>query len=219
MAKVAFAPVESSIPGVRPADQARSRALQNKFVKAAQTMLLKERLSDISVPALARRARSSVGGFYSRFHSKEAFFEFLRGRMLDENGRLYDEALDPARFAGKERREICTAFIDVMIQAFSGPWRGVLREAYASIPENQGSWTPSRVRGQLLRDRMKALLAGHLKNVDDGMDRVAFAVQLLFSALNNELMNPNLSFSITHPQFREYLIEAFDQLVSGVQTP
>lgn len=202
------------IIGVRPAGQDRSRKLQDKFVKAGQAMLIQDRLADISIPAIAKQAKSSVGGFYSRFDNKDAFFEFLRHRMLEENGTLSTETLAPEKFRGKSQTEVCAAFIDLMIKIFSGPWRGVLREAYASIPEKRESWTPMRVRGQLLREMLATLLEPHVGHSEATSERIAFAVQLLFSMLNNELMNPNLKFSIADPQFRQYLIEVFGKLIT-----
>jgi AcrR family transcriptional regulator len=203
------------IPGVHSADQARSRVLQGKFAVAGQKMLLKSRLNDVSIPDISRKANSSVGGFYSRFESKEAFFEFLQMRMLKDHLGFIEQNLDLRLFATATRQMISAAFVDVMIHNFSGPWRGVLREAYASIPEAQKSWEPMFRRGQLVRGIMNALLAPHMADVTDAEDRISFAVQLVFSALNNELMNPNLKFTITNPEFRAYLIEAFDQMISG----
>ena len=139
--------IAADIPGVRPAGQKRSRALQDKFVIAGRDALRTSRLDDLSVPDLAKAANSSVGGFYSRFESKEAFFEFLRVQMLNEHLQLYDDRLAPARFAGKSRHDVSEAFVDIMLIVFSGPWRGVLREAYSLIPVRPESWEPMKERG------------------------------------------------------------------------
>ncbi|MCB1395175.1 MAG: helix-turn-helix transcriptional regulator [Rhodobacter sp.] len=206
------------IPGVRPAEQARSRELQDRFVEAGRALLREQRLSEISVPDLAKKAASSVGGFYSRFETKEALFEFLRAQMLIENGRLHDESFDAARASGASATQICEAFVDTMIRVFSGPWRGVLREAYASIPEKQGSWVPMNTRGQSLRDRLSDLLLPVLPPQPDVRERVAFAVQSLFGVLNNELMNPHLMFTSDDPRFRAYLVESFCHMVGAQRT-
>ena len=206
---------EQEIPGVRPAEQKRSRLLQDKFVSAGRKMLLNTRLDDLSIPALAGAAKSSVGGFYSRFESKEAFFGFLRMQMLADHMKLYDERLAPALFAGKGHRDVTEAFVDAMLAVFSGPWRGVLREAYSAIPERPESWAPMKARGQHLRGLITELYRPLVKLPEGLEERVSIAVQLLFSALNNEMMNPNLAFGIEDPKFRLYLVAAFDTLVSG----
>lgn len=204
------------VRGVRRADQKRSRILQDKFVTAGRKVLLDTRLDDLSVPVLAKTAGSSVGGFYSRFESKEAFFEFLRMQMLTEHLKLYDERLAPERFAGKTCSDVTEAFVDVMLAVFSGPWRGVLREAYSVIPDRPESWAPMKARGQYVRALITELYRPLMSDTEGLDERVSIAVQLLFSALNNEMMNPNLAFSIEDPKFRFYLIAAFDALVSGV---
>jgi AcrR family transcriptional regulator len=205
--------LEQEIPGVKRAGQKRSKLLQDKFVRAGRKVLLKTRLDDLSIPALAEAAGSSVGGFYSRFDSKEAFFEFLRMQMLAEHMQLYDDRLAPSRFEGKTAEHVTDAFVDVMLTVFSGPWRGVLREAYSVIPERPASWAPMKTRGQYLRALIEALYHPRVVAPEGLDERVSIAVQLLFSALNNEMMNPNLAFSIDDPKFRTYLIAAFNALV------
>ena len=72
-----------------------------------------------------------------------------------------------------------------------------------------------KARGQYLRQRVSELyepLVGDRAGLEE---RVSFAMQLLFSALNNEMMNPNLSFSIKDDAFRRHLIATLDTLVAG----
>lgn len=203
------------IPGVRPADQKRSRVLQDKFVTAGREMLQHTRLSDISVPDLAKAATSSVGGFYSRFETKDAFFDFLRMRMLQEHLAIYDQDLNPKTLRGAGRFAISEATVDVMLAIFSGPWRGVLREAYASIPDRPENWAPMNMRGQFVRARITELYKPHFAGDPEVEPRISIAVQLLFSALNNEMMNPHLAFRIDHPVFRSTLIRTFDTTIAG----
>jgi len=205
---------EQEIPGVKRAGQKRSKLLQDNFVKAGRKALLKARLDDLSIPALAEAAGSSVGGFYSRFDSKEAFFEFLRLQMLVEHMALYEQCLAPALFKDKTAYDVTEAFVDVMLRVFNGPWRGVLREAYSVIPERPESWAPMKARGQYLRALILELYCPLVGDPETLGERVSIAVQLLFSALNNEMMNPNLAFSIEDPKFRTYLIAAFNALVT-----
>ncbi len=207
--------LDDPIPGVRPAEQNRSRALQDRFVIAGRKVLLTTRLDDLAIPVLAKAAESSVGGFYSRFETKDAFFEFLRRRMLIEHMVLYEDHLSPSRFEGKARQDVSEAFVDVMLIVFSGPWRGVLREAYALLTLRPESWAPMKARGQYLRQRVAELYSPLVGNRAGLEERVSFAMQLLFSALNNEMMNPNLSFSIKDEAFRRHLIVTLDTLVAG----
>jgi len=206
---------DSDIRGVRPADQERSVILQQKFVAAARAMLLDARLADIPIPVLARKAKSSVGGFYSRFESKEALLDFMRMQMLHENKNLFDDHLNAARFAGKSHHDVSAAFVDFMLQVYSSPWRGVIREAYLALRERPETWEPIRQRSQLWCERVIGFCAPLVARRDGLEERVAVAVQLLFSALNNEMMNPHLAFGIKDPKFRLYLVLSFDTLIAG----
>ena len=207
--------VKFDIPGVRPAEQMRSRLLQDRFVMAGRKILLKTRLTDVPIPVLAKEAGSSVGGFYSRFDTKDAFFDFLRLQMFDDHMKLHDEYLDPTRFTGKTHKDVSSAFVDLMLLVFSSPWRGVLREAFSRIPDHPESWGPMTQRSKYLCNRILALYEPLVENKDGLDQRVAFAVQLLFSAFDNEMMNPNLEFTISDTQFRYFLIHSFDALIAG----
>ena len=102
-----------------------------------------------------------------------------------------------------------------MLKVFDGPWRGVLREAYAAIPEKPDSWAPMNKRGQFVRERITQLYRPHFRDDTNLNQRISVAVQLLFSALNNEMMNPHLAFRISDPVFRDYLIKTFDTTIAG----
>jgi len=206
---------QTQILGVKPAAQKRSRLLQDQFVSAGRRLLLNTRLNDVPIPVLASEAGASVGGFYSRFDSKDAFFEFLRTQMFTDHMKLHDEYLEPSRFDGKSHHDVSTAFVDLMLQVFSSPWRGVLRESFSRLAEHPESWRPMRQRSRYLVDRILKLYEPMVKQKDGLDQRVNFAVQLLFSAFDNEMMNPNLDFKISDPRFRFFLIQSFDVLVAG----
>ena len=203
------------IPGVKPAEQNRSRLLQEKFVTAGREILMDTRLEDIPIPELAKAAGSSVGGFYARFDSKDAFFDFMRMRMFIELQKLHDKYLDPAQFQGKSHADVSAGFVDLMVAVFSGPWRGVLRESFYRIPEHAGSWEPMKRRSLYLTDRVFRLLEPLVDNRKGLEERVAVAIQFLLSAFDNEMMNPNLAYRISNPKFRFYLSQSFDALIAG----
>jgi len=201
--------VETEIPGVKPAEQARSRRLQDHFVTAGQKLLCEMPLAEFSIPELAKEAGSSVGGFYSRFENKEVFFSFLRARMLAENNAIFAGSLNAEALDAADIDEISHVFIDVMIQVYSGSWRGVLREAYARIPKKQGAWAPMRSRGGELAEVMTSLLRPKLLYGKKTEELIRFAIQMVFSVLNSELMNRHLPFSIKDEAFRRNLIAMF----------
>jgi len=74
--------------------QSRSERTQERLLQAAEALILEKGLADASVPEIARRARSSVGGFYARFPDKDALLRALEERffaeMLERVGALAD---------------------------------------------------------------------------------------------------------------------------------
>ena len=215
MSEIARFSDDEHVPGVRPAGQERSRALQDKFVVAARKMLLKTKMKDLPIPVLAKAAGSSVGGFYSRFESKDALFEFMRTQMFSEHHKIHDEYLDPDTFEGESHLVVSAAFVDLMLRIFSGPWRGVLRETFTRVLDHPDTWAPMQKRFEYLRDRIIPLYKNRVENRDGLEERVAIALQFLLSVFDNEMMNPNLDFRIGDPQFRFYLIQSFDNLIVG----
>jgi len=109
--------------------QLRSEHTQERLLRAAEKLILEKGLADASVPEIARRAGSSVGGFYARFPDKDALLRALEERffaeMLTRVAKLADAgrwgdapiALIASACAGelvavfRERRNLIAAFL------------------------------------------------------------------------------------------------------------
>ena len=195
------------LKGVKPAKQVRSIALQDKFSQAGREMLKNTRLADIRIPDLAKKAGSSIGGFYSRFEDKDVFFKFMQAYMLEDHSKIVDQALAPEHLKAMSDVEVIENFVTTMIKIFTSPWRGVLRESYSRISEGRGIWAPMRNRGRKNTDIIVEKFAEQYSGQSNGTDEesIRFAIQILYSALNNDLMNPKLKFSIGDKEFEHYL--------------
>src|SRR4029450_11796349 len=68
---------ELDLPGVTPSRQQRSRETSAALLKAGAEMLRTPRLAELSIDGLCRRGGATVGAFYSRFESKDAYFNAL----------------------------------------------------------------------------------------------------------------------------------------------
>src|ERR1700686_5726722 len=64
-------------PGVTPSRQKRSREMTAALLKAGADMLRTRSLAELSIEALCGKVGATVGAFYSRFESKEAYFNAL----------------------------------------------------------------------------------------------------------------------------------------------
>src|ERR1700738_2408508 len=64
-------------PGVTPSRQQRSREMTAALLQAGADMLRTRSLAELSIEALCTKVGATVGPFYSRFESKEAYFNTL----------------------------------------------------------------------------------------------------------------------------------------------
>jgi AcrR family transcriptional regulator len=96
-------PTVSDLPGVTPSRQQRSRETTAALLEAGAKMLRTHSLAELSIEVLCREVGATVGAFYSRFESKDAYFNALielaardgAGRLsrMKEDGRLAEAGL------------------------------------------------------------------------------------------------------------------------------
>jgi AcrR family transcriptional regulator len=88
-------------PALREPLQARSRETLERFLAAAEALLADKTFEEISVADVARKARSSIGAFYTRFANKEALLPILYER--------YNRAVGETLFARSGARAAAPA--------------------------------------------------------------------------------------------------------------
>lgn len=86
-------PVKS---GVRPPQQARSRAALQRLLASAEHVLVNDGLDEFTIARVAEHAGVSVGGVYRRFANKEQLVEAVRHEILVRLETAVTEALDAA---------------------------------------------------------------------------------------------------------------------------
>ena len=85
--------------------QPRSERTQERLLRAAEKLILEKGLADASVPEIARRAGSSVGGFYARFPDKDALLRALEERFFARDARARGEAGRRGALGGRLDRD------------------------------------------------------------------------------------------------------------------
>ena len=70
-------PAEFDLPGVTPSRQQRSRETTAALLQAGAELLRTRSFGELSIEALCAKVGATVGAFYSRFESKEAYFNAL----------------------------------------------------------------------------------------------------------------------------------------------
>lgn len=82
--------------GLRPPQQARSRAALQRLLTSAEHVLVNEGPEEFTIARVAEHAGVSVGGVYRRFASKEQLIDAIRHALLERLEEAVTEAFDKA---------------------------------------------------------------------------------------------------------------------------
>ena len=114
--------------------QARSEQTLHRLLDTAERLIEEKGVAGVSIPEIARRARSSVGGFYARFRDKNELLRALEERFFQEQRERAERltrieswggASVPAIVRGcmrelvqvfRERRDLIRAFVGRAVQ-------------------------------------------------------------------------------------------------------
>ena len=90
----------TAVGWVRPPQQARSEESLERILDAAEETIAEKGFEQATVAEITRRAKSSVGAFYGRFHEKNGLLGCLHDRFMAEAIATSDAVLEPGRWAG-----------------------------------------------------------------------------------------------------------------------
>lgn len=85
-----MSPTRPVLRSISKPKQARSQQTLERLLTAAQELIEERGCADVSIPEVVARAKSSVGGFYSRFKNKDELLCALEERLLGQQRRLVD---------------------------------------------------------------------------------------------------------------------------------
>jgi AcrR family transcriptional regulator len=151
--------------------QARSEESLRRLLDAAESLLEEKRFGEISIADIAKRARSSVGGFYARFRDKdelllalhERFVTQLDARLEKLASSIFDAATaDTQRFARApggalrpELRSLLRPALQLLLEIYRAH-RGTLTAFASRAAENRRLWKA----GMTFRSRVIARFTG-----------------------------------------------------------
>ena len=205
-----------AIPGVFEARQERSARIRDAYVDAGVEMLNETRFGDLRISDLARRCGYSVGGFYSRFRDKEAYFRALRAAAIAACDDEIDRRMAPPVLAAMEPGEALDALVDLMADIFSGRYRGVLRDSLLRILDPEDPWAPMRASARRIMRRLHESLDRRLPPHPPGeaRRRISFCFQAVVGVLQNDLVNDHHVFSTRDRSVRPALKEIVRRYMS-----
>ena len=199
-------PAELDLPGVTPSRQQRSRETTTALLAAGAEMLRTHSLAELSIEALCRKVGATVGAFYSRFESKEAYFNALMALAArDGEGRLsamkQDQRLTEADLAGLSRLLVRGTITWIRNH------EGVLRAALQHDDTRPDRWSTFK---ELARANVAGATPMLLRAMGPGRKAaktraIAFGFQVVLGTLVNAILNNPGPLSIHDGELEERL--------------
>jgi AcrR family transcriptional regulator len=189
----------------RAVRQKRSQKTYDALISTGFKLLEQREFESITIADLAHAAGYSVGAFYSRFSSKDEFFEALVAHHLEERSRARNVLLESSA-----SDDWIDALIGDIVKYY---WkrRRFWRAALVRSGQDPSFWEPIRKQAQntyeSLVDRIQRDARRPLSKTE--CTNIRFAFQLVLSAVNNRIVNrPRPSF-IGQADFIAHLVRAF----------
>jgi AcrR family transcriptional regulator len=115
--------IKSDTEWVRVPRQARSQETLQRFLDAAQQLLIERPFEDITVADIVGRADRTVGSFYARFDDKYAVLYELVEHVFERINDVVRAFCDPVRWDGAPVSEFVSESVRLNVQAYrrAGP--------------------------------------------------------------------------------------------------
>jgi AcrR family transcriptional regulator len=182
--------VDFDLPGVTPSRQKRSRETTAALLKAGAEMLRTRSLAELSIEALCTKVGATVGAFYSRFESKEAYFNALIELAARDGASGLARMIENEHTAGGSLAGLCRLLVRGVI-GWIRNHEGVLRAALQHDDTRPSRWTPFKGLARAATDHATPPL---LRIMGKGREAaktraIAFGFQVVLGTLVNAILN------------------------------
>jgi AcrR family transcriptional regulator len=177
-------------PGVTPSRQKRSREMTAALLAAGADMLRTRSLAELSIEALCSKVGATVGAFYSRFESKEAYFNALIELAARDGERRLSAMTANAALKDTSLAGLCRLLVGG-ITGWMRNHEGVLRAALQHDDTRPDRWNTFKGLARasaagatppLLRAMGKGRAAAKSRGI-------AFGFQVVLGTLVNAILN------------------------------
>lgn len=198
------APRDFNLPGVAPSRQKRSHETTLALLRAGADMLRTRSLAEVSIEALCTEVGATVGAFYSRFESKEAYFNALMALAARDGEQRLGEIQLPSSDTILDKR---CHFIVSGIIAWMRNHEGVLRAALQHDDTRPDKWTPFKALAQATTARATPLLLPAMGKGRKAAKThaIAFGFQVVLGTLVNAILNDPGPLSLTSKEMETRL--------------
>ena len=196
------------LPGVTPSRQKRSRETTLALLQAGAEMLRTRSLAELSIEALCAKVGATVGAFYSRFESKEAYFNALIALAARDG----ESRLEQMRRDGvpKDARldDLCR-FLVAGLVTWIRRHEGVMRAALQHDDTRPDKWTTFKGLARAATGRATPLLLPAMgKGRKAAKTRaIAFGFQVVLGTLVNAILNDPGPLSLHDKEMEQRLAD------------
>jgi AcrR family transcriptional regulator len=196
----------SDLPGVTPSRQQRSRETTAALLQAGAEMLRTHSLAELSIEVLCRKVSATVGAFYSRFESKEAYFNALIELAARDGAGRLSRMKDDGRLAGADLTERSRLLVRGTTSWIRNH-EGVLRAALQHDDTRPDRWSTFKALARAnVADATPILLAVMGPGNRAAKTRaIAFGFQVVLGTLVNAILNDPGPLSIHDREMEERL--------------
>ena len=169
--------------------QARSERTLYRLLDAAEALIVEQGLAGLSIPAVVRRAGSSVGGFYARFRDKNELLRALEERFFLQVQARLDALADERRWAGAPVGKIVAAAVEELVNVTESRRELIRAFLFRATQDVQIRDDAVRFRNRAA-ERIAALLVGKAAGFShpDPILAIDLGVQLGFSLMNQHVL-------------------------------
>lgn len=178
------------LPGVTPSRQKRSRETTAALLRAGADMLRTRSLAGLSIEALCAQVGATVGAFYSRFESKEAYFNALIELAARDGESGLSRMVKNEQAASGSLAELCRLVVHGLI-GWIRKHEGVLRAALQHDDTRPNRWTTFKGLARATTGHATPPL---LRLMGKGREAaktraIAFGFQVVLGTLVNAILN------------------------------
>ena len=204
---------DMKVAGFRPTQQQRSRALVARLMNEGLALLKEHDFESLSVETLCQRCSATVGSFYARFESKEAFVDALQRVVVEDSRRRLAAAYASDRVP-RESLEDLLGWISKGGVNWTRRYEGLVRASLRRASSDRRSWTPMRELGRIqVAHALPHILRLLPRPNADAEDRIRFAFQMMYGALNGMVLIDPGPYSLRDSATPRLLAAALQRLI------
>lgn len=190
MSQAAGWPLVQDLPGILPTRQRRSQETTVALLEAGAELLRDCAFDELSMDELCRRVGVTIGAFYGRFESKDAYFAALMALAAKRCLAAIDEAVAKDDRTHAELQKVCRDVVAVVTDVIRRN-EGVLRAAMQYKAVQPARWITVRETGTGIVERSMPLLLARMGpgRKQAKTQTIAFAFQMVFGTLLTAVQN------------------------------